>query len=83
MLKKVLKEIGFVQADEDVDSCLFKHEKWDIVTCIHGDDCLASYTDTTKYQSNIFICDNYNDGLAWDGMGRNRLGSGQIDRIGW
>jgi len=44
-LVKVLKEFGFKQAPEDVDQCLFIHEKYDIELCSHVDDCIISYND--------------------------------------
>jgi hypothetical protein len=44
-LVKVLKEFGFKQAPEDVDQCLFVHEKYDIELCSHVDDCIISYND--------------------------------------
>ena len=35
-LTKALKEIGFTKQTDEIDPCLFYHEKLDIYICTHG-----------------------------------------------
>ena len=49
-LVKILKELGFTQAQEDLDPCLFINKETDIIICVHVDDCLISYSDKSKYK---------------------------------
>ena len=42
--------MGFIQHREDVDTCLFTHEKWDINIVSHVDDCLVDYSEEAYFK---------------------------------
>ena len=73
-LTKALKEIGFTQQPDEIDPCLFYHEKLDIYICTHVDDCFVSYTDEknldkvikelTKKQFEMSTVEKFTKGLG-------------------
>ena len=42
-LTQALKNVGFKQAEIELDQCLFHHEELDIYLCVHVDDCFLSF----------------------------------------
>lgn len=50
---RALLDIGFRQAQVELDQCLFIHDELDIFLCIHVDDCFMSYND--KESINVVV----------------------------